>query len=146
MFISSHSLAEVQRLCDRVAFIRDGRLVGVTTVDDLNRAASKQIRASADSKLITEIKHKSASLKSLKLVESQPTRLTFSYIGKIQPILRFFADYQLDDLIIQEPELEEVFMSYYEEKSAVKPGKSDDDVKSGESKAATAESNEDKSK
>ncbi len=117
VFISSHTLAEVRRLCDRVAFIRDGRLVGVTTIDELNRTAAKQIRASASRDLTVVIKHKAASLANLKLIESQPTRLTFTHSGNIQPILRFFAEYKLDDLTIQEPELEEVFMSYYEEKT-----------------------------
>jgi ABC-2 type transport system ATP-binding protein len=122
VFMSSHTLAEVQRLCDRVAFIRDGRLVGVTTIDELNQTASKQIRARANHDLIASIKHKAANVTNLKLIESHPTRLTFTYSGDTQSLLRFFADYELDDLTIQEPELEEVFMSYYQEKSEAEVG------------------------
>lgn len=114
VFMSSHSLAEVQRLCDRVGFIRGGKLVAVTNVSELSQSAAKRVIVRTDSKVARQIRQATERLHGLKLLDDQSASLTFSYKGAVQPLLQFFAGYQLEDLTIQEPELEDVFMEYYQ--------------------------------
>jgi ABC-2 type transport system ATP-binding protein len=115
VFISSHTLGEVQRLCDRVGFIRAGRLVGVTDIDDLDASASKQVRVTAPVAQLSKLKSSLHTIKGLKLQDDLPSRCTLSYSGDIQLLLKFLTAFSIEDLTIQEPELDEIFMSYYSE-------------------------------
>lgn len=114
VFISSHSLGEVQQLCNRVGFIREGKLAGVVAIDELNRTAIKQIRVAADKRVLGELARGAASLKGLTAQKIQPGTLNFTYSGGVRPLLVWLARYDLDDLTIREPELDEVFMTYYQ--------------------------------
>jgi ABC-2 type transport system ATP-binding protein len=114
IFMSSHSLAEVQRLCNRVAFIREGKLVGVSDTDELGRSSAKQVRVSASPETLAAVRKAAETLKGLELKDSSEKILKYSYNGPAQPLLKLFAAYPLQDLTIEEPELEEIFMSYYE--------------------------------
>lgn len=114
VFMSSHSLAEVQKLCDRVAFIRAGKLAGVADIDELNRTAIKQVRLSADREVIAHIVEAAPALSGLTVAEVQGKNLHLRYKGPVRALLQLLAQYELDDVTIREPELDEIFMTYYQ--------------------------------
>jgi ABC-2 type transport system ATP-binding protein len=114
VFISSHSLDEVQKLCDRVAFIRSGKLAGVANIEELGRTAAKKIHVSAAKEVLIELGRQAASLPGLSATGRKDSEVIYSYSGDTQALLQLLAKFKLDGLTIREPELEEVFMSYYQ--------------------------------
>ncbi|HET7827250.1 MAG TPA: ABC transporter ATP-binding protein [Candidatus Saccharimonadales bacterium] len=119
VFMSSHILSEVQRLCSRIGFIKDGRLIGVKDIGELRTNSTKTITIKAAAAEIVKIKSSYKRLKSLKLRRSDKTSAVFDYSGEIQALLRFLSAYGLDDVTISEPELEEVFLEYYDQKESL---------------------------
>lgn len=115
VFMSSHVLSEVQQLCDKVAFIKGGKISKVTSLDAMELSATKQVRVVWADEVSAKAEHK---LLGLQLLARSQKTTTFSYNGDMQILLAYFAKRSIVDINIQEPELEEMFMSYYQE-----PGK-----------------------
>lgn len=115
IFMSSHILGEVQQLCHRVAFIKDGSILATRTIEELTQTATKQVRVTAEPKQVAYLKEKYKNLKQLVLLQSLPNVLTFSYSGNIRDLLKYFADRDIRDITIQEPEMETVFLDFYKE-------------------------------
>lgn len=106
VFLSSHVLSEVQRNCTRAAIIRDGRIIACDSVEVLSKTSAKRITV-----------HGSVSLESLDGVrdrkDAQET-CSFLYSGDMNSLLRALSSGQVKDLTVTEPDLEEVFLHYYE--------------------------------
>jgi ABC-2 type transport system ATP-binding protein len=113
VFMSSHVLGEVQDLCDRVAFIRSGRIIATKSVSELLDTSTKRIHITASPDVVASIRHGYKKIAGLTLLDSTVTKLNFSYAGTIEPLLHFFAGRALTDITIREPELEEIFGEYY---------------------------------
>ena len=107
IFFSSHILSEVQRICDRVGIIKEGRLIKVEKIDDIMKARAKKVRIKTDKDFLKE----DENIINLKRENSH---LTFVYTGKIDKLLKLLQDKPITDLTIIEPTLEEIFMHYYE--------------------------------
>ncbi|MDD2521943.1 MAG: ABC transporter ATP-binding protein [Anaerolineaceae bacterium] len=108
VFFSSHFLGEVQRLCDRVGIIREGRMVEVSDIHTLQKNNYKKIRfIGADAKVDSEFP-------GISNLHKEGDWTEFFYSGDINLVLEHLAKVQLEDLSIEEPTLEEVFMHYYE--------------------------------
>jgi ABC-2 type transport system ATP-binding protein len=115
-FISSHTLSEVEVLCTQLAFIREGELVAVRSIDEISSAATKHIRIStSDKKLIPAL----SKLKGVTMQTHETTSASFTLAGDINPLLSLLAKHQLQDVTIQEADLESIFMQYYQEGSHV---------------------------
>lgn len=115
-FISSHVLSEVQELCDRIAFIKEGRIIADTTIDELANASPKEVSvACKDKTLITRIKRLSGTTN----VGTKGDRISFMYTGSPNDLTHILGMYNIDDLLIEEADLEAIFMKYYENKSEV---------------------------
>jgi ABC-2 type transport system ATP-binding protein len=111
-FISSHVLSEIQELCDRVAFIRQGEIIANKTLDELAEGSPKEIRViCSDKSLATRIKR----LTGIKHLKASGKHITFSYVGSVNDLTHLFGMYNLEDLTIQEAELESTFMQFYED-------------------------------
>lgn len=107
IFLSSHVLSEIQRNCTRAAIIRDGRIIAQGSVDDLSKTSAKRITV-----------HGSIHLENLSGVRDRKTGedgISFLYSGDMGSLLRTLASGQVDDLTVTEPDLEEIFLHYYEE-------------------------------
>ena len=106
VFFSSHVLSEVERLCDRVAIIRDGRLMALHDVHGLlahrRRRVSLRWRGTAPT-----------NLPGLEEVQVDGSRLTGMLSGEIAEFVRAVASPSLDDLTIEPASLEEAFLEYY---------------------------------
>jgi ABC-2 type transport system ATP-binding protein len=110
VFLSSHILSEVEKACDRVAIIRDGRLAKVGTVDSLRDLAHHQVElrfagvAPAD---------EFRSLPGVSDLVAEDHTIRMRVVGAITPVVRAAARFELLDFVSREPSLEETFLAEY---------------------------------
>ncbi|MED0668337.1 ABC transporter ATP-binding protein [Bacillus badius] len=109
VFFSSHILSEVQKLCDRVAIIKEGQLMKVETIESLTKNKVKNITVVVDGAESVSIE-----LAGIISCEAKASELKILYSGDIQLLLKELSGLPLKDVLIEEPSLEEVFMHYYE--------------------------------
>jgi ABC-2 type transport system ATP-binding protein len=109
IFLSSHQLAEVEAVCDRVAILREGRLVEIDTIADLRRLRRTVVEVSyRDSKPLLDNIPGVSGIENL-----NGDRLRFSLSGPPAPALRALASADVTALAMREPTLEEIFLDYY---------------------------------
>lgn len=110
VFLSSHILSEIQRNCTRAAIIREGTLLACGSVEELSRTNARRVtlRGSAEVQVLSGIR------------DCQQTEegLSFLYSGDMQLLLNALAGGKVEDLTIAEPDLEEVFLHYYEKEES----------------------------
>jgi ABC-2 type transport system ATP-binding protein len=111
VFLSSHQLAEVEAVCDRVAILRAGRLAEVATVSGLRRLHRSDVTATC-----TGAFPDLTAVPGVGPVDSTVDgRLRFTLTGPPGPALRTLAAADIATLAIREPSLEEIFLDYYGE-------------------------------
>jgi ABC-2 type transport system ATP-binding protein len=110
VFLSSHILSEVERTCDRVAIIREGRLVKVDTVEGLRDLAHHQVELRFTGPVPT---HEFEQLPGVSDVSAHDHTLRLRVFGPITPVVQAAARYELLDFISREPSLEETFLAQY---------------------------------
>jgi ABC-2 type transport system ATP-binding protein len=109
IFLSSHQLAEVEAVCDRVAILRAGRLVEIDSIADLRRLRRTVVEVSfRDSKPLLD---NTPGVSGIESVDGH--RLRFSLSGPPAPALRALALADVTALAMREPTLEEIFLDYY---------------------------------
>lgn len=106
VFLSSHVLSEIQRNCSRAAIIRGGRIITSGAVSEL--ANSGTHRVSLRGRLDV------AGLTGVRGLTRSGDSLSFLYSGALPPLLKALAQGEVQDLTIAEPDLEEIFLHYYE--------------------------------
>ena len=111
VFMSSHVLSEVERVCDRIAVIRKGTLVLLSTVDDLHRIAARRVRVIFDASTPPP----PALPEGCELVDSMPTEWRVRVRGPLGPLLARLAGLAVRDLEVHEVPFEEVLRPYYRE-------------------------------
>jgi ABC-2 type transport system ATP-binding protein len=109
-FVSSHILSEVEKSCDRVAIIRDGRLVKVDTVEGLRDLAHHQVELRFAGPVPDTAFSTLAGVSDVQ-VDDHVLRLRVS--GPITPVVQAAARYELLDFVSREPSLEETFLAQY---------------------------------
>jgi ABC-2 type transport system ATP-binding protein len=114
-FLSSHILSEVEKSCDRVAIIREGRLVKVDTVDALRDLAHHQVELRFAGPVPTAEFEQLPGVSDV-VVEDHILRLRVS--GAITPVVRAAARHELLDFVSREPSLEETFLAQYGQQPA----------------------------
>lgn len=115
-FISSHVLSEVQELCDRIAFIKEGKIIADTTFDELADASPKKVSVICQDKtLITRIKRLSGATH----IVTKDHHITFMFTGSPNDLTHTLGMYNVEDLLIEEADLETMFMKYYGNKGEV---------------------------
>ncbi|HEX5310000.1 MAG TPA: ABC transporter ATP-binding protein [Solirubrobacteraceae bacterium] len=111
VFFSSHELDEVERSCDRVGIVRDGRLIAVERIADLLRGARR--------KVVVELGD-STGLRALGQIPGAAdlaisgARASFSFAGALDPLLAELRSRRVIDLEVTRPTLEELFLTYYQ--------------------------------
>jgi ABC-2 type transport system ATP-binding protein len=110
VFLSSHLLPEVQRVCDRVAFVRDGRLLAVEDVAAIAGKAVYEIEITfAEAPTAAWF----AALPGVSDVTCDGAALRFRLSGPFDPVLKETAAHAVLALTSREPDLEDVFLAYY---------------------------------
>lgn len=112
IFLSSHVLSEVQRLCDRVAILREGKLVGVQSMKELRENGYKKISLTAKN-AIPENFFSVPGTANLEWSKSK-TSVSFMFSGTVMMMMNQLHRLELEDLLIEKPSLEEIFLHYYE--------------------------------
>ena len=110
VFLSSHILSEVERTCDRVGIIRDGRLVKVDSVEGLRDLAHHEVELRFADGVPADAFAGLPGVSDLK-VEDHTLRMRVS--GPITPVVQAAARYELLDFVSREPTLEETFLAQY---------------------------------
>ena len=112
VFFSSHNLPEVERVCDRVAFIRGGRLIAVEDVNDIVQKAFHRFEARiADDFTAEEFQ----SVPGVAAVSVSGDAVTFDVIGSPDAVIKTLARHSVTKLFTHESALEDVFLAYYSE-------------------------------
>ena len=106
IFLSGHILSEIQRNCTRAAIIRDGKMIDCDSVDALSKTNAKRITVHGSINL--------EPLSDVRDIKNSENTVSFLYGGDMGSLLRTLASGQVDDLTVTEPDLEEVFLHYYE--------------------------------
>ena len=113
-FISSHVLSEVQQICDDVAFIRAGSLITSKPVHELVVGLPKEVQILSSDK---SLKSSLIKLTGFKLVSSSGQIIKGSFEGDINQLLKVIAKSEVRNITLNEPDLEDIFMGYYEDEN-----------------------------
>ncbi len=111
LVVSSHDLAEVERICDRVGMIREGRLIAVERVADLIGKSYRSVALRfAEPVAGSEL----ASIPGVEDVRVADGEISFRATGELDPIVKAAARHTIVDMRLRHPSLEEVFLTHYE--------------------------------
>lgn len=106
IFLSSHILSEVQRNCSRAAVIREGKIIDCGSVEDLARTNARRVTVYGSADF--------TGLSGIRDLKKNETSCSFLYNGDMNLLLGRLSAGNILDLSVSEPNLEEVFMHYYE--------------------------------
>jgi ABC-2 type transport system ATP-binding protein len=109
-FVSSHNLPEVERLCDRVGIIREGRLVDVEEVAAIKERALRRLEVRFASPPPPTAFDGIPSLRDMRMDDGV---LHCTVQGSMDPVIKAIARYEVLNVISHEPSLEEIFLAYY---------------------------------
>ena len=111
VFFSSHVLSEVQKLCDRVAILKEGQLIGIQSIKELRESGYKKVSLSAKEAIPRDFFNLSGIANYAETADK--TSVSFMYNGNITAIIDKLHLLHLDDVLLEEPSLEEIFLHYY---------------------------------
>ena len=106
ILLSSHILTEVQRYCNRVAIIREGNIVTVDSIEELSASKSKKVRLVGANEII--------KLDGMSAIAISEEEQSFLYNGEVEKLMKELGKIHFEDITIEEPSLEEIFINYYE--------------------------------
>lgn len=111
VFLSSHVLSEIQRYCQQAAVIREGRLIACDRVEALAKTNAKRISLRGRTEL--------AGLEGIRDLQTEEDGMSFLYSGSMDALLKRLAAGEILDLNVTDPDLEEIFLHYYEKEGDV---------------------------
>lgn len=109
ILFSSHILSEVQKMCNRVAIIKEGRIISLEKISTLRENSYKRIKV----ELLNAQDKNRFALDGVTKMEMHGNELSFLYKGDINLILVKLSEGKVSNALIEEPNLEEIFMHYY---------------------------------
>jgi ABC-2 type transport system ATP-binding protein len=109
VFFSSHILGEVQKMCNRVAIIKEGSIINIQDIKTLQKDNYKKVRITAD-----DIDEKRFQIDGVSQLEKLDGTINFFYKGDINSMTKMISGYEITDVTIEDLSLEEIFMHYYE--------------------------------
>jgi ABC-2 type transport system ATP-binding protein len=118
VFLSSHIISEVERTCDRVAIIRDGRIVRLDTVDGVRALAAHEVELRFAAPVPAAAFE---AIEGVTNVVEEGRTLRMLVTGPIAQVVRLAGQHELVDFVSREPSLEEVFLSEYAARRAGTP-------------------------
>ena len=114
ILFSSHILGEVQKLCDRVAIIKDGTIIKVEQIKTLLENSTKRFTLEMATTPDTEI----FRIEGVSDFQMTAGSASFLFRGRVNEVTHILAGLDLTDLLVEEPDLEEIFLHYYEKDDA----------------------------
>lgn len=113
ILFSSHILSEVQRLCDRVAIIKEGKIVTVEKISTLKENNYKRFKIDT----VNPLDSAYFKMPGVNNIEVKGKTTSFIFRGNINQVMKKIAEIEIENLWIEEPDLEEIFMHYYEKEA-----------------------------
>jgi ABC-2 type transport system ATP-binding protein len=122
VFLSSHNLVEVERACDRVAIIRDGRIVDVSTVGKLLGSHWRSINL-----VLAEPPARDAfDMPNVEVAAMTGREVHLMVRGDVNPLLARIATHDVKDIAITTPDVEDLFLRHYRASTDVQPDEPDE--------------------
>lgn len=112
VFMSSHALQEVERVCDRVGIIREGQLQAVETVENLTRVTFRWMTVTYESPVSPDGLGDMKGIHELTM-EDNTIRMKVEGDADLDAVLRKVLEHTVVDLEFENPSLEEIFLSFY---------------------------------
>jgi ABC-2 type transport system ATP-binding protein len=110
IFFSSHVLSEVQTICKKVAIIKDGKIIKVEDIDTLRKKQLKKVSIDFGEKILLE----NLGINGIESITSSAGNIiAFVYSGNINELINVLSTRKIENLVIEEPTLEEIFLHYY---------------------------------
>lgn len=113
ILLSSHVLSEVQRLCSRVAIIKEGTIIRIEKISNLNDDNYKKFKVEMKS----EIDENHFNISGVNNLEIKGKTVNFLFKGNVNLIMKKISEVEIANVWIDEPDLEEIFMHYYEKEA-----------------------------
>jgi len=110
VFLSSHVLSEVERVCDRVGIVRDGALVDVRAIEDLSRNKIRHMDVSFIDKIDAAEFRNLPQVLNVTCIENQ---LRITMRGEVDSLIKQIARHRVEDMTFTQPSLEDFFLSFY---------------------------------
>jgi len=110
VLFSSHILSEVQKMCTRVGIIKDGRMIKVDDLHNLQDTTYKKFKIETINIELSDY----FNIEGVTNPMYAEKTFTFLFNGDINQIIRKISDLNIKNILIEEPDLEEIFMHYYE--------------------------------
>lgn len=108
IFFSSHILSEVKRICDKVAIIKEGKIINIENINSFNTSEVVEVKL-----ISSQLEEIIKELKIEKIKEKKENELKFIYHGEINKLIKAISKYRVSKILIEELDLEEIFMHYY---------------------------------
>lgn len=108
IFFSSHILSEIQRMCDRAAIIREGKIIAIEDISSLLSKQMKKVR------LVLDAVYELDLPEGAKNHHGTGVKHHFDYVGPTADLVKWLAGQPLVDVVLTEPDLESIFINYYE--------------------------------
>ena len=108
IFLSSHNLPEVEKICHRVAIIREGSIVTVETIENLKKKRPRRLILTTPTN-----EAEPPTLPGTKLIERTDNKFTYLIDGDLRGVFQALAQMPIDDILFPEPDLEDIFLTYY---------------------------------
>ena len=113
VFLSSHVLSEVQAICDRVGILRDGELKAVESVERLTQVefhwVEVKFREAVPDRLLDEL----ANMSAVSDISMNGAAIRLRLAGDFDPLIRRISGGYIENMRVEEPSLEEIFLAFY---------------------------------
>jgi ABC-2 type transport system ATP-binding protein len=114
IFFSSHNLPEVEKVCDRIAIIRQGELVALEHLETLKKKRFRRLELELQHPIIDEL-----TIPGVQLLKKEGLHYEFLIHGDLNLLFKKLATLPLSEITFPEPTLEEVFLLYYKDEEDV---------------------------
>jgi ABC-2 type transport system ATP-binding protein len=113
VLLSSHILSEVQKLCSRVAIVKEGRIIKLEKISDLSDNSYKKVKIDVKSALPTDY----FNVNGVANLVIHNNTVSFLYKGNLNVMMKKISEVEITNIWVEELSLEEIFMHYYEKEA-----------------------------
>jgi len=106
VFFSSHVLSEIQSYCNNAAIIKEGKLIAVDSVSNLTKTNARKVTLRGIAKV--------PAIDGVKILTAEENQVSFMFRGNVKTLIAALNELNMNDVIIEEPSLEEIFLHFYE--------------------------------
>lgn len=114
VFLSSHHLLEVEQVCDRAGIIRNGQLVAVEKIQHIMKHMTRTIKVT----LKDEVKVSLLESRDWEIIKNTNHKITAKLTGDINNIIKLLSRFEVKDLSLPNPNLQDVFLDYYQDETS----------------------------